>query len=460
MTDTSVALDTEAKRYPLSFTQEWFITMDQGDDGGPFGGRFLIVSALRVTGAVDLAVLQGALDDVVARHELLRTLVVRDADPPYQMVRPPCPVPLEVRDLPPASGQHTGRSRDMIIQELLLETQAGTISARQVPLLRALLCRFDGRNSALFLTVHHSVSDGWSVQVILRDLGAFYAARVSGTPPKLPQMRQYREYAEWQRANAGDMSDDGALKYWAEKLDGAREFEMPNDHGHPERYSRPYSLHVFTIEADTMDAASALANATRGTRFMVLLAATYVLAHQITGATDLVVRAFTAGRNELEFQNTMGLFLNVVPFRTEIAGCASFRDIVLATRETFIDAMANELPIGVLEQAFPDYIRPREDTRTSQFIISVPPAQFGEMVLPIADGARDVGEILLEEAESSDIPSGTVWYLNTRPDGAVSGSVHYNLDEFEESTVKAWTAGLKRILAGAVRDPGQDWRQL
>src|SRR5580692_3782806 len=405
MTDTSLALDQEAKRYPLSFTQEWFLTMDQGDEGGPFGGRFVIVSALRVTGPVDPAVLQGALDDVVARHELLRTLVIRDADPPYQMVRPPCQVPLEVRDLPPV----TGKSRDMIIQELLLEAQAGTISAREVPLLRVLLCRFDDRDSALFLTVHHSVSDGWSVQVILRDLGAFYAARVSGTPPKLPQMRQYREYAEWQRASAEDTSDDGALKYWAGQLDGAREFVMPNDHGHPERYSRPYSLHVFGIDAGTMAAAAVLANATRGTRFMVLLSAIYVLAHQITGATDLVVRAFTAGRNE---------------------------------------------------QAFPDYIRSREDARMSQFIISVPPSQFGEMVLPIAEGAKDIGEVLLEEAESSDIPSGTVWYLNTKPDGAVSGSVHYNLDEFEESTVKGWTAALKRILASAVRDPGQDWRQL
>src|SRR5271154_5592079 len=456
MTDTSVALDQEAKRYPLSFTQEWFLTMDQGDEGGPFGGRFVIVSALRITGAVDLAVLQGAFDDVVARHELLRTVVIRDADPPYQMVCRPCPVPLEVRGLPPVPG----KSRDMVIQELILEVQAGTISAREVPRLRALVCRFDDRDSALLLTVHHSVSDGWSVEVILRDLGAFYAARVSGTPPKLPQMRQYREYAEWQRASAEDTSDDGALRYWAEKLDGAREYEMPNDHGHPERYSRPYSLHVFGIDADTMGAAAVLANATRGTRFMVLLSAIYVLAHQITGATDLVVRAFTAGRNELAFHNTMGLFLNVVPFRTEIADCASFRDIVLKTRETFIDAMANELPIGVLEQAFPDYIRSRENKRTSQFIISVPPAQFGEMVLPIAEGARGVGEVLLEEAESSDIPTGTVWYLNAKPDGAISGSVHYNLDEFEESTVKGWTAGLKRILASVARDPGQDWRQL
>jgi hypothetical protein len=411
----------------------------------------VIVSALRITGAVNLAVLQGALDDVVARHELLRTVVVRDADPPYQMVCPPCQVPLEVRGLPPVPR----KSRDMMIQELILEVQAGTISAREVPL----LCRFDDRDSALLLTVHHSVSDGWSVQVILRDLGAFYAARVSGAPPKLPQMRQYREYAEWQRANAST-ADDGALKYWADQLDGAREFVIPNDHGHPERYSRPYSLHVFGIDADTIGAAAVLANATRGTPFMVLLSAIYVLAHQITGATDLTVKAVTAGRTELEFHNTMGMFLNVVPFRTEIADCTSFRDIVLKTRETFIDAMANELPASMLERAFPDFIRSREDTRMSQVLILQTPSQFGEMVLPIAEGAKEVDEVLLAEAESSDILGGTEWHLTPQPDGAVNGSLHFNLDEFEESTPEVWTAALNRILASAVRDPGQDWRQL
>src|SRR6202453_1149731 len=425
MTDTSVALDQEAKRYPLSFTQEWFLTMDQGDDGGPFGGRFVIVSAFRITGAVDLAVLQGALDDVVARHELLRTVVIRDADPPYQMVCPPCQVPLEVRGLPPVPGE----SRDIIIQKLILEVQEGSISAREGPLLRALLCRFDDRDSALLLTVHHSVSDGWSFEVILRDLGAFYAARVTGTPPRLPQMRQYREYAEWQRASAEDTSDDGALRYWAEKLDGAREYEMPNDHGHPERYSRPYSLHVFGIDADTMGAAAVLANATRSTRFMVLLSAIYVLAHQIAGATDLVVKAVTAGRSELEFHNTMGMFLNVVPFRTEIADCTSFRDVVMKTRETFIDAVAHELPAGVIEQAFPDFIRSRKDTRTSRFVLLQTPSQYGEMVLPIAQGAREIDETLLEEAESSDILSGTEWHLARQPNGSLSGSVHFNLDE-------------------------------
>ena len=455
MTDTPVAHDQESKRYPLSFTQEWFVSMDKGDAGGPFSPRYLLASVLRITGPVDLAVLQGALDDVVARHELLRTVVVRDADPAYQQVFPPCQVPLEVRDLPPV----TGKSRDMVVQELIVEAEAGTISARQVPLLRALLGRFDDRDSALFLTVHHSASDGWSVQLILHDLGAFYAARVSGTPPKLPQMRQYREFAEWQRASAST-PDDGALKYWAEKLDGARETVMPNDHPHPDLYSRPYSMHVFGIDADTMAAATALATATRGTRFMVMLSAIYVLMNQITGATDLTVPAITAGRNELQFHNTMGLFLNVLPFRTEIADCTSFRDVVLKTRDTFIDAMANELPIGLLEQTFPDYIKPRQDRRTSQLLISDAQSQYGEMTLPIAEGAKEAGKLLLEEEVSSDIPSGTVWYLSAGADGTLYGAMHYNLDEFEQSTVQGWSTGLKQILASAARDPDQDWRQL
>jgi hypothetical protein len=134
--------------------------------------------------------------------------------------------------------------------------------------------------------------------------------------------------------------------------------------------------------------------------------------------------------------------------------------VVLNTRATFIDAMAHELPAGLLEQRFPDYIRSREDTRMSQFLIAQPPAQYGEMTLPIAEGAKEIDEVLLEETESSDIPSGILWHLNAQPDGTLSGAVHFNLDEFEASTAEGWTAGLKRILASAVRDPDQDWRPL
>jgi hypothetical protein len=453
MTDSSLALD----QYPLSFTQEWFITLDQGDEGGTFGPRFMLVCPLRVTGHVDLAVLQGALDDVVARHELLRTLVVRDADPPYQRVLPPCRVPLEVRDLPSAAAS----SREAVVRDLILEAEAGSVSAREVPLMKVVLGRFDDRDSVLLLTVHHSVSDGWSVHVILRDLSAFYQARRTGVSAVLPLVRQYREYAAWQRANATSTAEDGAPAYWRRKLDGAREFTIPNDHGHPESYSRPYSMHVHDIEPEVMTAAAALATATRSTLFTVMLSAFYILAHGLTGSTDLAIRAFSAGRDELEFQNTMGLFLNCVPFRTDIADCASFRDIVRATRETFIDAMAYELPVNVIEQAFPDFTKSREDLRTSQFILANQQRQLGEdLTFTIAEGARWENDRMVEGQEVHDIPSGTVWNLVAQPSGALNGGVLFNLDEFDERTVASWAAGLRRILADAVREPDRDWRLL
>jgi hypothetical protein len=453
---TTSSLAPEPQRYRLSFSQEWFVTLDHGGDSGAFGPRFLLVCAVRITGHVDLALLQGALDDVVARHELLRTLVVRDADPPYQEIYPPCQVPLEVKDLPPA----TGKSRDMVAQELIAEAEGGTISAQEVPTLRALLCRFDDRDSALVLTVHHSVSDGWSLQVILRDLGAFYAARRSGLPAKLPEVRQYREYAEWQKASATSTAEDGAPRYWQDKLRGAREFTIPNDHGHLDSYSSPYSLYNDTIDADVMSAASALATRARSTTFTVLLSAFYVLAHNITGATDLAIRAFTAGRSEEQFQDTMGLFINVLPFRTDLADCTSFRDILIRAKETFVDALAHELPVTVIEQTFPDFVKSRENLRTSQFIISETPTQLGDVVFPIAEGAREVHQYLLEESRHHDIPTGLVWGLTPTPDGGLCSGVLFNPDEFDESTVAGWAAGLRQILTSAVRDPDQDWKTL
>src|SRR5580693_6728688 len=439
MTESSPAADQQERRYPLSFTQEWFlyqgarpdrVRIDQGDDGGAFGSRFVQSRSVRITGPVDLAVLRGALDDVVARHEMLRTVVVRDADPPYQQVFPPCPVPLEVQDMPPVPG----RSRDVVLQELVFKPDP--ISVRQVPLMRARLCRFDDRDSVLFVTVHHSVSDAWSLEVVMRDLGAFYAARAAGTPAGLPPVRQYREYAEWQRASATSTAEDGALAYWRDKLRGAREFTLPNDHGHPDRYSRPYSLHTHGIEADVIAGASALAATARTTVFSVLLSAFYVLAHEITGATDMTIRAFTAGRDVEQFHNTMGLFLNCVPFRTDIADCTSFRDIVKHTRETFFDAIAHELPVNVLEQTFPDFIKSRDDLSTSLFLITHAASQLGDdLIFPIADGAREIVVPWPEEEGHRDIPSGMVWYLDLPAASPLSGDVMFNLDEFGESTV-------------------------
>ena len=133
----------------------------------------------------------------------------------------------------------------------------------------------------------------------------------------------------------------------------------------------------------------------------------------------------------------------------------------MATRETFVDAMAHELPVNVIEQTFPGFVKSREDLRTSQFIIANQQRQLGEdPTFAIAEGARWASDRMLQGSEVRDIPSGMVWNLAAQPSGELNGGVLFNLDEFDESTVASWAAGLRRILASAVCGPDRDWRLL
>lgn len=446
--------DATRDQYPLSFTQEYFCSLDDGDLKGAFGIRFTIVSALRIAGHVDVAALQGALDDVVARHELLRTVVVRDAQPPYQQVYPPCRVPLEIRDWPA-----TDRSRDLIAEELLIEAEKVTMTPREVPVMRATFTRFDDSDSVLAIVVHHSASDAWAQNVIVHDLAAFYDARANRHPAELPPVKQYREYAEWQRATAAETGS--ARQYWREKLRGAHVLALPNDNPRPEVYSRPFSAHNYFVSAAEMAAATRLARETRSSMFMVMLAGFSVFVHEMSGLTDPGIRAFTTGHNELAFQNTMGLFMNLVPFRTDISRCASFREIVASTKETCIDAYANEVPITVIEQDLPGFNSPHDDPKNSQCVLGMFQAQAGdEATLSIADGAELIFKRILPNEVTSDIPTGMAWSMAVGTAGELVGNVVYNLDEYGEQKVAGWASDYHRILAKLANEPDREWRQL
>ncbi len=442
--------------YPLSATQDFFCSLDQGDAGGAFGLRFIIVSGWRISGEVDTAALHAALDDLVVRHEILRTIVDRDAVPPRQLVQPPRPVPLEIRDI--ADG--AGKPRAELAAQLVVEAEHGTMSPQHLPLLRAVLARLGRGDWALVLTVHHSACDGWSMQLIMRDLAACYAARTTNRLPRLPDVRQYREYAIWQRASLADDTAAAARAYWQQKLADARVFTLPNDHARPEIYTRPYTAYHYGVGAEVMAPAARLVTEMRCSYFMMLLAAFNVLAYRITGSTDLSVRAFTTGRNEPRFHDTVGLFMNLVPFRTDIEHCESFRDVVACTRDSCVDAYANEIPIHHIEQLLPDLNLPHQDPRRSQFIMGMFQPQFDEAMLRIADGLTPIDERVLPDPEQTDIPNGLVWDLTVLPSGELAGKVAFNRDEFDPSTIEVWASDHRRLLERALGNPDQSWRAL
>jgi hypothetical protein len=413
--------------------------------------------AARVAGPVDVAALQGALDDVVQRHEILRTIVVRDANPRYQQVYPPSPVPLRVRDLPPVPGM----SRDVYAEHVILEVNHDLMDVRELPLLRARLERFDDRDSVLILITHHTASDGWSIQLLLRDLAACYAARTAGRLADLPTPRQYREFVAWEQARLTDPAASGAMDYWRRKLSGAQIFALPTDRPVPSRHSRPYTAHYFAIETGTAEGTFTLAAAMRSSTFMVLLAAFNVLTHQITGTTDPVISTFSNGRNEARVRDMVGSIMNVLPLRTDFGACATFRDVVARTRQTCLEAYSHEIPVEHIERELPELMQPLSDPGNCYFTFGMfQPAQFDDKDFQIGDSSYQVLKRVVQEPESAEIPEGFAWHMDVLPSGELTGRVLYNRDEFDERTVIDWVTSYQRILAGAVRRSDEKWKAL
>jgi condensation enzyme len=440
--------------HPLSSQQELWRRLP-----GAFGPRFILAKTMRITGHVDVAALQGALDDVVVRHEMLRTLVVADADPPHQEVHAPSPAPLEVRDLPPAAG----RSRDEIVQELIRAAERSSVPIDELPLLRAVLARFDDRDSVLSLISHHTACDGWSLNVVARDVAALYAARASGRPAELPTPCQYGDYVRWQLASTVGERAAANVAYWRRRLEGAQLFTLPTDRPVRQAHESPYVAHDVTIPADVAASVIRLAKSMRGSSFVVMLSAFYVLAHRIRDTVNPVVNTIIHGRNQRQFRDTVGPLLNFLALRADLSDCASFRDVLARTRVESVQAYDHEVPIQLVERAIPSLLAPLADPRACDFI-------YGFMELPIPAGPGDASNpFLIAEGTQSvyanprtseEMPGGAAWNMGLVPNGEIFGYVQFNPDEFDDATVSRWVAEYERIVAAAVAGPDRAWDAL
>ncbi|HEY9475129.1 MAG TPA: condensation domain-containing protein [Mycobacteriales bacterium] len=438
-----------AEHIPLSFNQEFLCGFDRGDDEGPFGPRFHIVHGWRLHGPVDVNTLRDALDDVVARHEALRTLIVRDEGERHQRIFPPSSPELEVRDHPGLDP----RERDRRVEELLIEVEAGTISARRLPLVRAVLARFDDHDWVLVLIAHHIATDGWSIRVIIRDLAACYAIR-RGFAAELPESRQYQEYAVWQRAQVAEAATEASREYWREKLRGARIYAASTDQHKSAGPAESTSVFRFSIGEELVSPALGMARTMRCTPFMVLLAAFVVFVRRTTGTTDIVVPTFTPGRSQERFHNTVGPFLNFVPLRTDIAGCGTFRDVVRRVRATCVETYLHDIPFALVAAEAPELMLPTLEDDAAACVFQVFPFPFvldGDMVGDVE--YSEVRRRLLSQPVGSDVPNGALWTLNIDPDGDVIAGIQFNNNLYHQSTISGMVSEFVRVLRDAVAAP-------
>ena len=344
---------------PLSFGQETFWFLDQLEPGSPV---FNIDVAVRLTGPLDVKAVEQALNEVVQRHESLRTTFTAAEGRPVAVLASHQPVPLPIHDLTtlPEADRVTEARR------LADEESRRPFDLERGPLFRAALLRLGREDHAALLTVHHSVYDGWSMGVFLREVGLLYQAFRAGKPSPLSSLPiQYVDFAHWQRQwlKSGLMEDQ--LAYWKKQLAGLSPLELPTDHPRPAARTFHGARRMVVVPATLTSAVQALARREGCTLYMVLLAAFQAVLHRYSGQEDVSVGTPIAGRNCAETEGLIGFFVNTLVLRGDLSGDPSFGELLGRVRETCLGAYAHQdLPFEMLVQA----LRPqRELSRSSLF---------------------------------------------------------------------------------------------
>ncbi|GHB29423.1 condensation domain-containing protein [Streptomyces chryseus] len=440
MTTTSQSQQTTAA---LSLQQQFLCMFAQGFKTGPFGPHYTEVFAWRVHGRVDVRAMRLALADVVERHEALRT-VVHLENGGAQSVLPAVQPELELVDL----DESPGADRDRRAEQLMIQAETRSFPADQVPLLRAVLGRFDEQDSVLVLCAHHSAADVWSIQVILRDLAECYTARAAGDEPQLPEVAQYRDYVAAQQEEADGPAVAASRAYWRETLRGAKILVAPV---HPTGQSPATSYHRFTTDAHLSAEVSRLAKETRSSPFMVLLAAFTVFVNRRTRATDIVVPTFTPGR-EHRFQSTVGSFFNFSPLRVNLDGCRTFRDVVSRTRKACIGAFSHELPLLHILAEAPELMSSAGPDAVPTLFQAVQPPYLmqGDRIGDLEYTA--IWRRVIPQPLGSDTPDGMIWSMHLS-DTEVVGGLSFSRHLFEQAEVGDQAAGFLEVIGEMVAAP-------
>ncbi|HSG40554.1 MAG TPA: condensation domain-containing protein, partial [Thermoanaerobaculia bacterium] len=327
----------EAGEAPLSFSQHRLWFMDQLQPGSPF---YNIFAAVRLTGDLDVAALRRAGDEMVRRHEALRTVFSSRDGEPVQVVQPPRPLDLPLEDLRevPEAERH-----DAAVHRVTQEANR-PFDLAQGPLARCLLLRLGEREHVMTLALHHIVGDGWSVGVFIRDLVALYQSLVDGKPSPLPELPvQYADFAVWQREWLRGEVLEGQLAYWTEQLAGAPALiRLRTAHPRPAVQSFRGGRRMTVLPADLAERLKKLSRGADCTLFMTLLASFQTLLHLDTGDEDVLVGSPLSYRNWREIEGLIGFFVNTLVFRGNLAGDPTFLEVLGRTRRVVLDAFAHQ----------------------------------------------------------------------------------------------------------------------
>ena len=320
----------------LSFAQErlWFL------ESWILGVLFTTFRwLLWLDGALDVAALRSGLEEVVRRHEALRTRFETVADRPVQVIEPVSSVEMPFVDL-----SDCGAKREAEVMRLCERGGATSFRSGRDLMLRARLFRLEPERHALFLNLHHIAADGWSVGVLLRELGSLYEAFCKGQASPLGELPiQYADFAAWQRDWLQGEVLEKQLGYWKTQLAGAPALlELPTDRSRPARQSYRGATETAVFPSSLLKAVKALSQQEGASLFMTLLAAFQTLLSRYSGQEDITVGSPIAGRNRMELEGLIGFFVNTLVLRGDLSGNPTFRELLRRMKEVTLGAYAHQ----------------------------------------------------------------------------------------------------------------------
>jgi len=429
---------------PLSAAQQWAWLLHQIDPSDPISNRPV---ALRLSGALDIAALRRALDEIAARHEVLRTVFPSTGGVPCQKILPPAQLPFRLTDLTAlAEGSQFEEARRFARAECLK-----TFDLENGPLVRVELLRLSSHEHWLVVPMHHIIFDGWSEKIFLYELQVLYEAFSQGRPSPLGQLEcQYRDYTLWQAERMTGEKFERQVDFWRRKLaNPPATLPLSQDHSATKAGGRAGVTSRLDLEAHFAAKLKQTARRHRVTLFMLMLAAFQTLLARYTEAEDLLVGVPSAIRGRSEFEALIGCFINIQPFRGDLSDDPTVGELLERTRQTTLEALSNQdVPLVKLVEAL-RIERPADRWPLFQAMFqlrNIPP--------------RPAVETALIRFDLLDLDLGLIGGLDlsleaAEGDGRLRCKLTVNQDSFSPATAERMLTHYRQLLEAFTEEPGQ-----
>ncbi|MGQ0715388.1 MAG: non-ribosomal peptide synthetase [Gemmatimonadaceae bacterium] len=438
--------DQDVFVFPASFAQQRLWFLDQMEPSAVYN----IPSAFRITGALDIRALERALNEIVARHESLRTTFAAPQGEPMQVIAPVVHVPVPVTDV----GMLEPSEREAEAMRIARARAAASFDLARGPLVRAEVVRLADDDHLFALVVHHIVADGYSMGVLFRELTSLYEAMRAGADTTLPAVAiQYADYVMWQREWLETGVVEQQLGFWRQQLAGDLPvLSLPTDRPRPAVQTLQGDFLRLAIPRELMAALAELGRQESASAFMVLLAAFNVLLYRYTGQEDVLIGSPIANRDRAEIEQAIGFYTNTVVYRTDLSGSPTFRELLARVRKAALAVFSNQdAPFEKVVET----VRPNRDLSHNPLF----------QVMFAMQKSPDTA-LQLRGAEIRSIPVGAgtskfdmLFELQEMPTG-LEGMLEFNTDLFDRATMTRLLEHFRILLEGIAADPARPISEL